>query len=141
MDPEKEARMQALLTQPVLARLATTNPKTLQPHLTIVWFYWDGTSIWISAFTSTRKVHELMKNPRCAVLLEPKQPDSQLQAVLLEGQAELVTQPRSLVHTMSEHIYTKYMGPEGVMALEPQSWMRDPENLLIKLTPQRPIVW
>ena len=141
MDPEKEAHMQVLLNEPVLARLATTNPKTLQPHITLVWFLWDETSMWISAFTSTRKVKELLENPRCAVLLEPKSPDDHLQAVLLEGPVELVTQPRSLVQAMSERIYAKYLGPDGVLAPDPQSWMRDPENLLIKLTAPRMIVW
>jgi general stress protein 26 len=141
MDPEKETRMKALLAEPLLARLATVNPKTLQPHITLVWFLWDETSLWISAFSSTRKVRELVQNPRAAVLIEPKQPDSQLQAVLLEGPVEVINRPRSLVEEMSNRIYTKYLGPEGVLAAEPQSWMRDPENRLIKLTPARTIVW
>ena len=71
MDAEKEQHVQALLAEPVLARLATANPKTLQPHVVPVWFLWDGSSLWISAFVSTRKVKDLLKNPRCAVLIEP----------------------------------------------------------------------
>ena len=44
-----------------LDRLATANPRTLQPHVVPVWFWWDGTSLWISAFSSTRKVKELLE--------------------------------------------------------------------------------
>jgi len=142
MDAEKETLVQSLLTEPVLARLGTVNPKTMQPHVVPVWFLWDGDSLWISAFVSTRKVKDLQKNPRCAVLIEPLQPQgSPLQAVLLEGAIELIAEPASLVAEMSERIYTKYMGPEGVLAPEPQSWKQDPENRLVKLTPERRMTW
>ena len=142
MDADKEQHMEKLLAEPVLARLATANPATLQPHVVPVWFLWDGSSLWISAFVSTRKVKDLLKNPRCAVLIEPAQAkDSPLQAVLMEGSAELIQEPGTLVAEMSERIYAKYMGPEGVLAAEPQSWKSDPENRLVKLTPQRQFAW
>jgi len=142
MDVEKEQLAQTLLAEPVLARLATANPKTLQPHVVPVWFLWDGSSLWISAFVSTRKVKDLLKNPRCAVLIEPVQSQgSPLQAILLEGAAELISEPASLVAEMSERIYAKYMGPEGVLAPEPQSWKLDPENRLVRLTPERRMTW
>jgi nitroimidazol reductase NimA-like FMN-containing flavoprotein (pyridoxamine 5'-phosphate oxidase superfamily) len=139
--PDKKALIEALLAETVLARLATTNPKTLQPHVVPVWFAWDGESIWISSFVSTRKVRELKSNPRGAVLIEPKQEGGKLQAVLLEGPVELVSQPRELVREMASRIYIRYLGPEGVLAPEPQSWLNDPENLLIKLTPARVLAW
>ena len=130
-----------ILAQPLLARLATTNCKTLQPHLTLVWFLWDGESIWISAFSSTRKIKEIQGNPKIAVLIEPKSTEYKLQAVLLEGSAELITDQREMVKEMSLKIYEHYLGPEGVLAEDPQSWARDAENRLIKLTPERVFSW
>ena len=47
------AEIDAFLAEAILARLATANPKTCQPHAVPVWFLWDGESAWISAFTST----------------------------------------------------------------------------------------
>jgi nitroimidazol reductase NimA-like FMN-containing flavoprotein (pyridoxamine 5'-phosphate oxidase superfamily) len=133
--------VEAVLAEPVLARLATTNPKTLQPHVVPVWFMWDGENIWISSFVSTRKIRELKINPRGAVLIESKQQGGKLTAVLLEGDVELVTQPRQMVSEIATRIYVRYLGAEGVMKPEPQSWLVDPENLLIKLTPRRIISW
>jgi nitroimidazol reductase NimA-like FMN-containing flavoprotein (pyridoxamine 5'-phosphate oxidase superfamily) len=133
--------IEAVLAEPVLARLATTNPKTLQPHVVPVWFAWDGNYVWISSFVSTRKIRELKINPRGAVLIESKQEGSKLQAVLLEGTVELVTQPRQLVRKLASRIYIRYLGPEGIKDAEPQSWLNDAENLLIKLTPERVISW
>jgi nitroimidazol reductase NimA-like FMN-containing flavoprotein (pyridoxamine 5'-phosphate oxidase superfamily) len=138
---DRKDLIEAVLAEPVLARLATTNPKTMQPHVVPVWFMWDGEFIWISSFVSTRKVRELRINPRGAVLIESKQEGGKLQAVLLEGRVEIVTQPRELVREIASHIYIRYLGVEGVKDTEPQSWLSDPENLLVKLTPQRIMSW
>ena len=138
---DRKDLIEAVLEEPVLARLATTNPKTLQPHVVPVWFAWDGEHVWISSFVSTRKIRELKINPRGAVLIESKQEGGKLQAVLLEGTVELVTQPRQLVRELASRIYIRYLGPEGIKEAEPQSWLNDSENLLIKLTPERIISW
>jgi general stress protein 26 len=138
---DRKDLIEAVLAEPVLACLATTNPKTLQPHVVPVWFAWDGNYVWISSFVSTRKIRELKINPRGAVLIESKQEGSKLQAVLLEGTVELVTQPRQLVRKLASRIYIRYLGPEGIKDAEPQSWLNDTENLLIKLTPERVISW
>lgn len=133
--------MAALLEQPFLARLATSNPRTQQPHVVPVWFGWDGECLWISAFASTRKVKDLRRNPRCAVLIEPKESDAKPQAILMEGLAELITAPPELVREKSIWIYTRYLGPEGVLAKDPQSWSRDPENTIVRLKPENIFSW
>ena len=138
---DRTALIEAVLAEPVLARLATTNPKTMQPHVVPVWFAWDGKNVWVSSFISTRKIRELRHNPQGAVLIESKQEGGKLQAVLLEGPVELVTQPRELVSEIARRIYVRYLGDEGIQEKEPQSWLNDPENLLIKLTPKRVISW
>ncbi len=137
---DKKELIEALLSQAVPARLATANPKTLQPHVVPVWFLWDGEFIWISAFSSTRKARDLARNPLCAVLIEPEKA-GELQAVLFEGPAELIEQPSGLICEMSLRIYTRYMGEEGVKAAEPQSWAVDPENRLVRLTPSHVYTW
>ena len=132
--------VQALLSQPLLARLATVNPVTLQPHVVPVWFSWDGESIWISAFSSTRKLKEVVKNPRIAVIIDTGEENPPMRAVLMEGKAEILTDPQT-VQKWSLTIYTHYMGEDGVKAPEPQSWIVDPENTIIKLTPEKVYIW
>jgi len=138
---DRKPLIEAILSEPVLARLATTNPKTMQPHVVPVWFLWDGEFIWVSSFVSTRKIRELKNNPRGAILIESKQPGSKLQVVLIEGTVELVIEPHEAVSAVSSRIYARYLGEEGVKDPEPQSWLNDPENLLIKLIPKRIISW
>ncbi len=140
-DTSKEDQINTFLQEPVLARLGTANLGSCQPHVTPVWFLWDGESVWISAFNSTRKVKELTRNPLCSVLIDETNAEGKTRAVLLEGEAELISEPRELVAEMSAKIYLRYLGPEGVLAPDPQSWIKDPENTIVKLTPQKTFSW
>ena len=136
-----QPQIDTLLARPVLARIATANPTTLQPHVVPVWFWWDGAALWISAFDSTRKIRDLRRNPRISVLIEdPDLPEGKLQALLFEGPVELVKDPETVAR-VSNIIYTRYMGEEGVLAADPQSWIVDPENTLIKLVPAKTFSW
>jgi len=129
-----------LMSEPGIARLGTANPKTHQPHVTPVWFEWDGKVLWISAFISTRKARDVDRNPRISVLIDDHSPEKPARAVLLEGQAELISDPR-LVVPLATSIYKKYLGEEGVKEKDPASWVVDPENRIIKLVPEKVFAW
>jgi len=137
-----DPKIEELLAQPVLARLATAELVTGQPHVVPVWFLWDGNAVWISAFSSTRKVKLLRDNPHTAVLVEPdaRHPSS-LQAVLLQGEAEIINLPRDFVARQAIAIYAHYLGEEGAQAEEPQSWAYDPENRLLRIQPTKILSW
>ncbi len=138
--PDKKEAIEALLAQPVLARLGTAGARSLQPHVVPVWFVWDGEAAWVSAFSSTRKLKDVVGNPRAALLIEAVKPAG-VEAVLLEGPVEVIQEPRELVRSISMRIYAAYMGEEGAAAPEPVSWSVDPENRLIKLIPRRVFAW
>jgi nitroimidazol reductase NimA-like FMN-containing flavoprotein (pyridoxamine 5'-phosphate oxidase superfamily) len=137
-----DPNIEELLSQPVLARLATSDLSTGQPHVVPVWFLWDGKALWISAFSSTHKVKLLRSNPRAAVLIEPDAVhSSSLQAVLLQGDAEIIEEPREFVARQAIAIYTLYLGEQGAQAKEPQSWAYDPENRLLRIQPKKVTSW
>lgn len=123
-----------------LARLATCNPKTLQPHVVPVWYEWDDPSIWISSFRSTRKVREILLNPKVSLVIDTPAAQEASHAVIFEGEAELISDPE-LSYSRGLSIYIRYLGDDGAFSPEPQSWLRDPEHLLIKLTPSRVYAW
>jgi hypothetical protein len=138
---DQKAKIDAFLAAPLLARFATASPGTLQPHVVPVWYAWDGETLWISSYESTRKIGELRDNPKCAIVVDVAESVGGVSAVLFEGEAELVTEPRDFVRDMAIRIYTRYMGPEGVLAPDPQEWANSPENLIIKVTPKFVKVW
>lgn len=129
--------VQELLSQPILARLATANAETGQPHVTPVWFDWDGEFLTISVFISTRKGREVTKNQRISVLIDLEKPT---RAVLLEGAAEVLVDPAQ-VAPLSEALYARYVGQEAVKSDPYQSWVHDAENRVIKLKPEKAFAW
>ncbi len=129
--------VQKLLAEPLLARLGTANPGTAQPHVTPVWFAWDGERLYISAFISTRKAREVSENPRISVLIDTENPT---RAVLLEGVAEVLEGARE-VGRLSEWIYARYVGEVEVKKDPYAAWARDPENRIIKLKPTKVFAW
>ncbi len=130
----------AFLSRPLLGRLATASPDG-QPHVVPVWYLLDGEELWISSFKSTRKVVDLRRNPKCAIVIDVENAAGGLTAVTIEGRAELVNEPHDEVRGIIEKIYTQYLGVDGVLAPDPQSWLNSPENLLIRLTPTRIKAW
>jgi general stress protein 26 len=132
--------MNEMLSKPLIARLATADQNN-QPHVVPVWFGWDGEYLWISSFSNTRKVKDLLQNPKISVAIDASGEDGKTKAVILEGQAELVTEPRDFLRKQFQWIYTLYLGAEGVKAKDPQEWIEDTHNLLIKLTPEQIFVW
>jgi PPOX class probable F420-dependent enzyme len=137
----KTDTINTFLDQAILAHLATAAPETVQPHVVPVWFLWDGEVVWISSFKNTRKVRELRRNARCAIVIDTEGNGFGVSAVLFEGEAELLTEPRAFVQEMATRIYTRYLGPDGVQAYDPQSWIHDPDNLIIRLKPGKTHTW
>jgi general stress protein 26 len=133
-------QIDAYLDQPLLARMATASAATVQPHVVPVWYLWDGQSIWVHGHSSTRKFKELAANPACSIIVDHATSGVDFWAVLLEGQAELITDP-AVVVLVAERIYVRYIGAEGLLDPVPQSWIHDAESLLLKLTPSRTVTW
>lgn len=129
-----------LLAQPVLARLATANQTTLQPHVVPVWFEWDGEAIWISSFDSTRKMRDLERNPQVSIVIDTVDDNGTARGVVFEGKANVIKDP-GVVIPRSTSIYVRYLGENGVRQPAPASWIVDPENRLILLRPEKVFAW
>jgi PPOX class probable F420-dependent enzyme len=128
------------LQRVLIARIATVDSEGY-PHVVPVWYGWDGESLWISAFRSTQKVRNIQGNPMISVAIDTTTDHVDNQAVVLEGRAELVEGPQEFLREQITWIYTRYLGEDGVLKEEPQSWIADKENILIKLTPTKIINW
>ena len=131
--------IQEMLSQPLLARLATSNPTTHQPHVVPVWFAWDGEAVLVSAFSSTRKVREVALNERVSILVDTGNPGEATRGILFEGRAQLI-QDANQVATLARKIYERY-SPGGILDNPAESWVHDPENRIIRLIPEKIFTW
>jgi PPOX class probable F420-dependent enzyme len=140
LPPEKRDFVNTFLAEPRIARMATAY-KIGQPHVVPVWYAWDGSSLWISAYADTRKVKDLQENPLISVAIDEVSQDGKTQAVILEGKAVLLHEPAELLKRQFTWIYSRYVGADHVLEPTYQDWINDPQNTLIKLTPNKIYVW
>lgn len=136
----QETWVKELLQEPLLARLATCNPATMQPHVVPIWYEWDGQWVNVSTFRSTRKVRELQKNPKVSLVVDKDTSGGGSRAVILEGEAELVYD-HDQARQIGESIYKRYLGEAGAMAAEPQSWLDDEQHMIVRFKPSKVMVW
>ena len=94
----------------------------------------------MSSFRSTRKIKEILMNPKASIVVDTDAIDRSNLGVIFEGSVELITDHQQ-ARRIGMHIYTRYLGVDGANTAEPQSWLNDPEHLIIQLTPQKVIAW
>jgi PPOX class probable F420-dependent enzyme len=132
------SEIDAFLAEPILARIATIRGD--RPHVVPVWFYWDGESIWIETGLNFQKHKNLMRNPQCTIAIDVTEGGLRFKGVILEGVADLITEPDDFVRQTVVRIYTKYLGTEGIQAATPQRMINAP-HVIIKLTPEQISTW
>jgi hypothetical protein len=78
-----------LRTQPV-CRVATVGPSG-HPHVSALWFVWDGTALWLNSLVRSQRWADLARDPRVSVIVDEGGSDFlRLRGVELLGRAEVV---------------------------------------------------
>lgn len=133
------AEIDEFLSGVLLARLATA--KDNRPQVTPVWYEWDGEYLWVTMDRGSRKYRNLRANPYCAVTIDETLGGLRFKAVIMEGPVELITEPKEWVLEKVKHIYTRYLGKEGILADTPQAMLRDGDHVVARIKPERIISW
>lgn len=69
-------------------RVATTGPRG--PHVTALWFLWDGTALWLTSLVGSQRWADLTRDPRVAVLVDAGERYGDLRGAELRGSVEVV---------------------------------------------------
>ncbi|WP_432071963.1 pyridoxamine 5'-phosphate oxidase family protein [Streptomyces wuyuanensis] len=83
------AELDAFLGEQRTCRVATVSPDGM-PHVSALWFAWDGTSLWLYSITRSRRWSELRRDPRIAVVVDAGEEYGELRGVELSGTAVFV---------------------------------------------------
>ena len=136
--PMTAAAIDSFLNSPVLARIATIRGD--RPHVVPMWFDWDGESLWMETGFGFQKHKNLLANPHCAVTIDVTEGGLRFKGIIMDGRAELLTGPESLVRETVERIYRKYLGNAGILEPTPQAMINNP-HAIIHLRPERILTW
>ena len=83
------AELDTFLTEQRTCRIGTVSPGG-QPHVTPLWFAWDGTSVWLYSLVKSQRWADLMREPRVAVSVDAGETYGELRGVEILGAASIV---------------------------------------------------
>ncbi|MFI1017689.1 pyridoxamine 5'-phosphate oxidase family protein [Streptomyces sp. NPDC020965] len=81
--------LDAFLTERRTCRVATVSADG-RPHVSALWFAWDGTALWLYSITRSRRWAELRRDPRLAVVVDDGEEYGELRGAELSGTAVFV---------------------------------------------------
>ena len=83
-----QAGLDAFLGEQRTCRVATASEQG--PHLTPLWYVWDGTALWLTSIVASQRWTDLTRDPRVAVLVDAGEAYAELRGVELRGRVEIV---------------------------------------------------
>ncbi|QEV16909.1 pyridoxamine 5'-phosphate oxidase family protein [Streptomyces alboniger] len=86
MTPEE---LDAFLATERTCRVATVSAEGA-PHVSTLWFAWDGTSLWLYSITRSKRWADLRRDQRIAVVVDTGEEYGELRGVELSGIVEFV---------------------------------------------------
>ncbi|MFH9675884.1 pyridoxamine 5'-phosphate oxidase family protein [Streptomyces sp. NPDC017405] len=109
------------------------------PHVSPLWFVWDGTSLWLYSVVRSRRWAQLGRDPRVAVVVDSGEEYDALRGAELSGRMESVGEvPRrgglcAELDTVETLFARKYFGVDEMPHDGRHAWAR--------LTPEKIVSW
>jgi PPOX class probable F420-dependent enzyme len=130
--------LDAFLTTQRTCRVATVSPGGA-PHVSALWFAWDGTSLWLYSVVRSRRWAELRRDPRVAVVVDTGEEYDQLRGVELSGTAEFVGEVPRVGELRAELDVPETLFARKYFGLEEMP--HDGRHAWVRLTPERTVSW
>ena len=128
----------AFLGEQRTCRLATSGPGG--PHVSPVWFVWDGAALWVYSLTRSQRWTDLQRDPRVAAVVDAGEHYHELRGAEIEGEAAVVGPvPRTGGEDLPE-----LAEPERLMAAKyqhPGAMIHDGRHAWLRITPAKITSW
>lgn len=118
-----------------------TNGADGYPHLTTLWYHLVDGLVTFRSFTKSQRIVNLTRDPRITVLVETGETYDQLRGVMIQGRAELDSDPDRVMATylgVTRRMQGDDVTPEAVEMLFGR--FRD-KNTVVTVHPARVISW
>lgn len=109
------------------------------PHVSALWFVWDGTSLWLYSVVRSKRWADLRRDPRVAVVVDTGEEYGQLRGVELSGTAEFVGEAPRVGDLRAELDVPETLFARKYFALEEMP--HDGRHAWIRLTPEKAVSW
>lgn len=132
MTPEK---LKEFLAKPILMDIATVTPEGY-PHVTPVWFDYDGEVFRVSTTKERKKARNVLQNPRVGFSIA--QHSLPYAAVVGYGDVERSDDPQG---TLLQKLARKYLPPEKAEKYYQELMRAGSSRIILKITPRWILSW
>ncbi|WP_328429127.1 pyridoxamine 5'-phosphate oxidase family protein [Streptomyces sp. NBC_00443] len=109
------------------------------PHVSALWFAWDGNSLWLYSVVRSKRWTELRRDPRVAVVIDTGEEYEQLRGVELSGTVEFVGEIPRVGELRAELDVPETLFARKNFGLDEMP--HDGRHAWMRLTPQKIVSW
>ena len=132
----------SFLQNQISLQIGTIN-KDGSPHLTTMWYLYDGDNFIFHTYTKSQKIINLQRDSRITVLTEAGSQYSDLKGIIVYGEAEIISgkdSPEEVVKYM-DIVGNKYIkGEDSAQYLEGMK-LQAPKRSVVIIKPSKFISW
>jgi PPOX class probable F420-dependent enzyme len=107
------------------------------PHISPLWFTWDGSAMWLSSIVKSQRWADLMRDPRVSIVVDAGHDFGELRGVELQGTVTVVGEVPRVGEPCDELRNTerlhgrKYRGSDEYVPDGRHAWLRmEPEKIV-----------
>ncbi|MEU2337340.1 pyridoxamine 5'-phosphate oxidase family protein [Streptomyces sp. NPDC006654] len=126
------------LTTQRTCRVATVSASGA-PHVSALWFAWDGTSLWLYSVVRSQRWKDLTRDPRVAVVVDSGEEYDSLRGVELRGSVEFVGEVPRTGELVAELDYVETLFARKNFGLDEMP--HDGRHAWARLTPTKIASW
>ena len=137
-----EEELSSFLQKQISLQIGTIN-KDGSPHLTTMWYFYDGENFIFHTYTKSQKIINLKRDSRITLLTEAGSQYSDLQGIIVYGNAEIINGKDSLEEVIRymEMVGEKYIKDEdGAQYIEGMK-LQAPKRSVVIVKPSKFISW
>jgi len=132
-----DAVARELLDARHVASLATENPDG-SIHMVAVWYWFDGTHVFVATSSRSRKARNLRSNPKVSLMVDARDPAAS-RGITITGTAEIVTADSA--QKSNAEIHRKYLSVAALTDASVGPAIAAWDDVTIQITPISVIAW
>lgn len=126
--------VQQLLKGRHIASIATNG----SIHMVAVWYWFDGTNIYVATASRSRKARNLQAAPKVSVMIDSRDPAASF-GVTISGTAKILSGEES--QKKNREIHTKYLSPAALADARVGPVFAGWDDVTIQVAPESVISW
>ncbi len=126
-----------LLNDQHIATLGTQNPDG-SIHMVAVWYWFDGTHVYVATSSRSRKARNLQSNPKVSLMVDARDPAASY-GVTLAGTAKILTEEIS--RQTNARIHRRYLSEAALSDARVGPVFAAWDDVTIQIAPASVIAW